>query len=135
MADKVMIYSLLVLSSPNSGQSARSAALFAQALLGRGHALERVFFMDEGSFAGSVNRVSPQDEPDPMELWAELGKAHGLDLVLCVSSAIRRGLLDTAEATRYEKMAATIHPAFVVSGLGQLVDAASKSDRLITFGG
>ena len=130
-----MNYSLLVLSSPHCGQSARSAVLFAEALLRRGHHIERVFFMDEGSFAGSANRVSPQDEPDPMLLWAELGQQHNLDLVLCVSSAIRRGLLDETEANRYEKKAATIHPAFVISGLGQLVDAAAKSDRLITFGG
>ena len=44
-------------------------------------------------------------------------------------------MLDEAEAERYEKHAATIHPAFVVSGLGQLVDAAVVSDRMLTFGG
>lgn len=130
-----MIYSLLVLSSPSCGQTARSAVLFAQALLRRGHRIERVFFMDEGTFAGSINRVQPQDEADAMSSWIELAQDCGVDLVLCVSSAIKRGLLDTAEAQRYEKSAATIHPAFAISGLGQLIDAAAKSDRLISFGG
>lgn len=130
-----MIYSLLVLSSPSYGQTARSAVLFAQALLRRGHRIERVFFMDEGTFAGSVNRVQPQDEADAMTLWIDLAQDHAVDLVLCVSSAIKRGLLDSGEAQRYEKIAATVHPAFVISGLGQLIDATTKSDRLITFGG
>ncbi|MEH6582166.1 MAG: sulfurtransferase complex subunit TusD [Halioglobus sp.] len=130
-----MIYSLLVLSSPASGQTARSAALFAQAVLEGGHSIERVFFMDEGSYAGDAHRVQAQDEPDPMALWVSLAEQHRLDLVLCVSSAIKRGLLDQSEADRYEKSAASVHPAFVISGLGQLVDASAKSDRLITFGG
>ena len=130
-----MIYSLLVLSSPTSGQASRSAALFAKAVLRRGHSIERVFFMDDGCYAGAINRVLPQDEVNPLEQWTELAQDHEVELVLCASSALRRGLLDATEAERYEKEAATVHPDFVISGLGQLVDAAAKSDRLITFGG
>lgn len=130
-----MIYSLLVLSSPSSGQTARSAALFAQALIERGHSLHRVFFIDEGVHAGSNNHVLPQDENNPMEIWVALKEQYEVDLVLCVSSALKRGLLDANEAERHEKQSATTHPAFVISGLGQLVDASAASDRLITFGG
>ena len=130
-----MIYCVLVLASPNSGLTARSAALFAQAVLARGHAIERVFFMDDGCYASCDHRVMPQDEPDAMQLWADLAQEHNLELVVCVSSAIKRGLLDDAQARRYDAAAATIHPAFTISGLGQLVDATSKSDRVITFGG
>jgi tRNA 2-thiouridine synthesizing protein D len=91
--------------------------------------------MDEGTFSGASNCVLPQDEGDPLELWLDLSQQNEIDLVLCISSALKRGLLDETEAQRYEKPAATVHPAFVISGLGQLVDAAAKSDRLITFGG
>ncbi|MFK8048856.1 MAG: sulfurtransferase complex subunit TusD [Halioglobus sp.] len=130
-----MIYSLLVLSSPSSGQTARSAALFAKALIERGHTLHRVFFLDEGVHAGSNNHVLPQDENNPMELWVALKDQHKTDLVLCVSSALKRGLLDSSEAERHEKESSTTHPAFVISGLGQLVDASAASDRVVTFGG
>jgi len=130
-----MNYSLLVLSPPWSGQASRSAALFARALIERGHTLRRVIFMDEGSFAGTINSICPQDETGHQDYWLELAENQGVDLVLCISSAIKRGQLDESEATRYEKPGATIHPAFAISGLGQLVDAAENSDRLITFGG
>ncbi|MEH6568795.1 MAG: sulfurtransferase complex subunit TusD [Halioglobus sp.] len=130
-----MIYSVLVLASPNSGLAARSAALFVQAALARGHVIERVFFMDDGCYASSDFRVMPQDEPDAMQLWINLATLHKLELVVCISSAIKRGLLDEAQAKRYETASATTHSAFTVSGLGQLVDATSKSDRVITFGG
>jgi len=70
-----------------------------------------------------------------MQPWVELAEHHAVELVLCISSALKRGMLDRAEAVRHEKPGPTIHPAFNIGGLGQLVDASAHSDRLITFGG
>jgi tRNA 2-thiouridine synthesizing protein D len=130
-----MIYSLLVLSSPASGHGARTAAAFARCLLSRGHQLYRVFFLDAGTEAGSSVAVLPQDEADRLRPWIDLSEQHGVELVLCISSALKRGMLDENGARRHEKIGPTAHPAFIVSGLGQLHDAAANSDRLITFGG
>jgi len=130
-----MIYSLLVLSSPSSGHGARTAAAFARCVLLRGHQLYRVFFLDAGTEAGSAVTVLPQDEADRLQPWLDLAEQHGVELVLCVSSALKRGMLDEREAGRHEKVGPTAHPAFIVSGLGQLHDAAAHSDRLVTFGG
>jgi tRNA 2-thiouridine synthesizing protein D len=130
-----VIYSLLVLSSPVSGHGPRQAADFARHALQRGHSIKRVFFMDDGTFTGAVASVFPQDEADPLLPWRTLALEHGLDLVLCVSSALQRGLLDKVEAQRHEREGATVHESFTISGLGQLVDAAAQSDRLVTFGG
>ena len=79
--------------------------------------------------------VFPQDEEDRLEPWITLSRDHGVELVLCVSSALKHGVLDSGEAARNEKPAATTHPAFVISGLGHLIDAAANADRLVTFGG
>lgn len=130
-----MIYSLLVLSSPASGHGARHAAAFAQQALARGHQIHRVFFLDAGTDSGSAAAVFPQDEQDRLQPWLELAKQHGVELVLCIASALKRGMLDDSEAKRHEKQAPTVHPAFIVSGLGQLVDASLHADRLVTFGG
>ena len=77
----------------------------------------------------------PQDESSGLQAWVDLAERHGVDLVLCVSSALRYGMLDNTEAERHERPAASIHPSFTISGLGQLVDATATSDRLVTFGG
>ncbi len=130
-----MIYSLLVLSGPASGHGNLTAARFARAVMARGHTIRRVFFLDEGAATGTGPAVFAQDEADPVREWAALAREHDVELVLCISSALRRGVLDTTEAERHERTAATAHPAFVVSGLGQLVDASAGSDRLVTFGG
>ena len=130
-----MIYSLLVLAGPASGHGTLTAARFARAVLARGHHIRRVFFLDDGAATGADPAVFAQDEADPVREWAALAGEHGVELVLCITSALRRGVLDPAEAERHERAVATAHPAFVISGLGQLVDATAGSDRLVTFGG
>ena len=130
-----MKYSLVVHSSPTAGQGALTAARFARAAIDRGHQVLRVFFLDEGTRTGSSVTVMPQDEPDRLQPWVELAREHGVDLVLCISSALRQGMLDEEEASRHERQAVTVHPAFSVSGLGHLVDATTSSDRVLTFGG
>ena len=130
-----MIYTLLVMASPASGQAASHAARFALAALARGHSINRVFFLDAGTSVGSVTAVFPQDEADRLSPWVQLAEQHGVELILCISSALKYGMLDAVEARRHEKPAVTVHPAFILSGLGQLVDAAAAADRVVTFGG
>ncbi|GAB5449913.1 MAG: sulfurtransferase complex subunit TusD [Halioglobus sp.] len=129
-----MIYSLLVLSGPTSGRGSRIAAQFAHALLRQGHSIHRVFFLDEGAENGNASAIFPQDEDNPARPWIELAEGDDVELILCITSALRRGLLDERESQRHEKQA-TIHPAFEIAGLGQLVDACAASDRVLTFGG
>tara|TARA_R110002110_G_scaffold14698_1_gene67601 strand:- start:17412 stop:17804 length:393 start_codon:yes stop_codon:yes gene_type:complete len=129
-----MIYSLLVMSNPANGQSAATAAQFARAVLERGHSIARIFFLDDGVYNAAANTVMPQDEHSVMCDWQWLATQHNVELVICVSSALRRGMLDTSEATRHEKLASSIDPLFVISGLGQLIEAAQQSDRMVTFG-
>tara|TARA_R110002110_G_scaffold405550_1_gene624770 strand:+ start:33288 stop:33683 length:396 start_codon:yes stop_codon:yes gene_type:complete len=127
-------YALLVLAGPASGHSSLTAARFARALLARGHHLQRVFFLDNGTLTGLASAVTPQDEQGALEQWVQLAAEHQTELILCISSALKRGLLDSTEATRHERPAATAHPSFELGGLGLLVEAAQTADRLVTFG-
>lgn len=127
-------YALLVLAAPASGHGSLTAVRFARALLARGHHLQRVFFLDDGTSTGLASAVTPQDEQGALEQWVALAAEQQTELVLCISSALKRGLLDSTEATRHERHAATIHPAFELGGLGLLLEAVQTADRLVTFG-
>jgi len=129
-----MKFSLLVLGSPHSTQSGDSAWQFARAVLDGGHELYRVFFYHDGIYQGSSLSVTPQGEIDRVQRWADLATEQNTELVLCIASAVKRGLLDETEAHRHDRAAASIHPAFTLAGLGQLIDASAVSDRLLTFG-
>ncbi len=128
-----MIFSLAVYSPP-SQQSSRSALKFASAALAGGHSIYRVFFYADGVYAANSQLAPPQDEPSIAEEWKTLAEQHSIDMVVCVAAALRRGMLDEAEALRHNKSAGVINTPFALSGLGQLVDASIQSDRLITFG-
>jgi len=129
-----MRFALAVHGSPCTYAASRTALRFARAALASGHTIQRVFFYHDGVYNGSALSVPPQDEEDLTEAWAALGRAHQLDLVICIASALKRGMLDAGEAERYEMPASNVRPEFAVSGLGQLVDAAIDADRLVTFG-
>jgi len=66
--------------------------------------------------------------------WSELAEQHGLDMVVCVAAAQRRGILDADEAKRNGKDGDNIAPGFRISGLGQLIEAGIQADRLLVFG-
>lgn len=129
-----MQFSLLVLGSPYSSQSVSTALRFASASLQAGHQLYRVFFYHDGVNCANQLITPAQDENHIPEQWQQLIKGQPTELVVCVASALKRGIVDTTEAERYGKTADNLADGFTISGLGQLVDAAIHSDRLITFG-
>jgi tRNA 2-thiouridine synthesizing protein D len=103
-------------------------------VIDEGHDVYRVFFYHDGIYNGSSLITPPQDEIDLASGWDDLSANHDLDLVVCIASSLRRGMLDETEADRYEKPAANLATGFQISGLGQLIDASINADRVVTFG-
>lgn len=129
-----MKFSLLILGAPYTSQSMHTALRFANASIESEHSIYRVFFYHDGINAGN-NLITPaQDELNVPEEWARLAKTHNIDLVVCIASALKRGVLNSQEAERYEKTSQNLHESFDISGLGQLVDAMIISDRIVSFG-
>ena len=128
-----MKFSIAVFGAPYSSQAPLSALQFATAVLEAGHELYRVFFYHDGVYNGNALIIPPQDEMNINEAWCRLAREHEIELVVCIASALRRGMLDESEANRYEKTVHNLSPEFTVSGLGQLIDAGLESDRLVSF--
>ena len=125
----------IALFSPPSAPSCRRALRFAEAVLAEGHEIVRLFFYADGVYSASGNVVAPQDEQDIARQWREFVTSQQLDAVVCIAAALRRGVLDEAEARRYERQAANLPAPWVLSGLGQLHEATQLADRLVCFGG
>ena len=64
--------------------------------------------------------------------WSELAD-QGIELAVCIASAIKRGVLNAEEQARYEKTSHTLAPGFELVGLGQLVAGIQYADRYIEF--
>lgn len=129
-----MKFAIAVFSAAHA-PSSRRALRFAQAVLTGGHEIVRLFFYQDGVYSAANNIVAPQDEQDIARQWREWVSQHQLDGVVCIAAALRRGVLNTEEATRYQRSAVNLDAPWALSGLGQLHDAAQAADRLICFGG
>lgn len=129
-----MKFSVQINEGPYTHQASDSAYQFVTAALEKGHEIFRVFFYHDGVNNGTRLTTPPQDDRNVVTRWSELAAEKDLDLVICVAAAQRRGIADADESKRNGKDADNIAPGFRISGLGQLIEAAIQSDRLVTFG-
>ena len=118
-----MKFGIVVNEGPYQHQASDSAYLFCKAAIEKGHEVSRVFFYHDGVNNASKLTEPPQDDRNVVSRWSKLAEEHGVDLVVCVAAALRRGI-------REENLAA----GFRISGLGQLVEVGIEADRLVTFG-
>ena len=114
---------ILVNEGPYTHQASDSAYQFALAALGKGHQIYRVFFYHDGVNNATRLTEPPQDDRHIVNRWSKLAAEHGIDLVVCVAAALRRGIKDEILAK-----------GFRISGLGQLVETGIQADRLVVFG-
>jgi len=129
-----MKFSIVVYAAPYSAEAAATALNFTRALLEQGHDIYRLFFFGDGVHNASRLSVVAQDENNLQQQWDQLIRDHELDSIICVSSALNRGIVDEQEATRHELGAVIAYASSKLAGLGQLIDATLNSDRVINFG-
>ncbi len=129
-----MKLAIMINEGPYQHQASDSAYHFVAAALEKGHEIFRVFFYHDGVNNGTRLAHPPQDDRNVQMRWGELAEKHGLDLVLCVAAAQRRGIADEGEASRNGKDANNIAPGYRISGLGQLIEAGIQAERLVVFG-
>ena len=129
-----MKLSIAVYGAPHSSEASETAFRFASTACAMGHKLVRVFFYRDGVHNSSTLATPPQDETQATQRWQKLAQEFDIDLVVCVAAALRRGIVNAEEGDRYDLDSHNLASGFEISGLGQLLDAAVNSERLVTFG-
>jgi tRNA 2-thiouridine synthesizing protein D len=130
-----MKFSILIKSSPYQQQGALSAQGFIRAALRQGHTVWRVFFYHEGVYNASAHSMPPQDESNVIDNWVQLAAHANIELVICSTAGMRRGVLDADTAGRHDRGQGCMHSAFRTGSLLLLVDAMADSDRFMVFEG
>ena len=85
--------------------------------------IDAVFFYNDGVINGTKLMDPPQDDRHIANRWKDLCQKHGVQILVCVAAAKRRGINDDVLIDCGE-----------ITGLGNLTDVAIRNDRLITFG-
>ena len=118
-----MKFGILVNEGPFTHQASDSAYQFVTAALKKGHEIVRVFFYHDGVNNSTKHSQPQSDDRNLIQLWSAVAEEHGVELIVCVAAALRRGINDDVLA-----------PGFQISGLGQLIEAGIDADRLVVFG-
>jgi tRNA 2-thiouridine synthesizing protein D len=130
-----MLFALLINANPYRSPSAGNAYRFALAAINQGHSLTMVFFYGEGVYQATGLMQPPGNEANISQLWADLASQQQFSLGVCSTSALRRGILDSDQAERYDKPGVSLVPPFQLVGLGDWVATSQQADRVINFGG
>ncbi len=121
-----MRYALQINQDPVLTITGEQAFRFANELLVEGHELIRVFFYHQAvAYAFSHDPRQTAFRPD----WSALARDYRVDLVACVSAALRRGWLNESNLTPDYLL-----PGFRVAGLGQWAEAVALADQVKVFG-
>lgn len=123
---------LLVLSPPRS-RLAYHALRLAQSLQQQQQAFQ-VFFYQEGCGVADQNLWYADDELNLTSAWQSLQ----IDLPVCVSAALQRGITDVDNAERHTRpnlpaLQANLAEGFCLVGLGQLANAVTEARHVLQF--
>ncbi len=128
-----MDINLIVNGAAYSRQSAYTALKFAEQACDQGHSISQVFFYRDGVSQGNFLAMTLADEFNAVEAWVAFARDHDVKLVVCVSAAERRGIINQQQQAEFGKPSANLHPAFAVEGLGAMHDASLSANRTVTF--
>lgn len=129
-----MKYAIQINTSPYASNASWVAYQFIQAALQANHQVLQVFFYQEGIQNAMRYALPPDDEINLTQKWSALACEQGIDLVVCISAAQRRGLLCRDEARRQGAQDDDVAEGFRIAGLGQWLQATLSADRCMVFG-
>lgn len=124
---------VMVHSDSYANQSSRSALKYAEAVVCRGHILKAVFFYQDGVYHANALTVIPPDELDTREGFKTLNRKHRVPLLLCVTAAEKRGIINEQQATAESLTQFNIDHAFTVAGLAEMAAIAADTDYIVQF--
>lgn len=131
--EKSLSYVVVVQASPELGKGAQRALSFCQALCASPHQLSMVFFYGNGA-RNADTLYGAEQNPSWSTRWANLtADGASTELLVCIGSATRRGIVDRSEQRRLGLPSANLAEGFVLGSLGDLASRMGNADRLLTF--
>jgi tRNA 2-thiouridine synthesizing protein D len=128
-----MNYTILVTGASYGTQNASTAFLFCKALVETQNILHSVFFYCDGVLNAN-NMITPAtDEFDLVKAWQKLNKKHKVNLYVCNSAALRRGIIEDEKILNMNVKKGNLAPSFQITGLLELANSIKICDRIIQF--
>lgn len=118
---------LLITSAPTSKKMWYALKL-AQTLQDKTQAF-KVFFYQDAVYIANNLQWFPDDQVNLKQQWQNLN----IDLPVCVSAGLNRGICDKDNAQRHHLTGDNLADGFTLVGLGQLADLMMQAEHIIQF--
>lgn len=128
-----MKFILLVTGPAYGTQQSTSALLFAQALIKEKQNLSSVFFYLEGVLNSNRLIIPTYNELNIVKNWQLINIKYKTSLYVCISAALRRGILDKKEAESFSIYTHNLQTGFKFISLIKFAEKLLKCDRLVQF--
>ncbi|MCC2604111.1 sulfurtransferase complex subunit TusD [Planctobacterium marinum] len=121
---------ILVTSSPTASANCYSALQFAKAAAEQSYKVV-LFFYGEGIHNANAFMQPPGDELNLHKQWAELAQDSNVELIVCASAAIKRGVIteEDAQQTNAFNLSAPFH----AGGLAEFSQLSQTAEHFIQF--
>lgn len=123
-----MSSTLLLITAPPTSRLAFHALSLAQAMQRKQQPFHVFFYQDAVSIA-NASLWRADDELNLTHAW----QALDIDLPVCVSAALNRGVCDKENAARHQLEHHNLAAGFSLTGLGTLADAIQQARHVIQF--
>ncbi|WP_100657286.1 sulfurtransferase complex subunit TusD [Alteromonas flava] len=125
--------SCLITCSPSNVLRMQEAINTLTGLIATGCTVESVFFYASGVLNANSLINPPVDEFNPHSAWSMFSQQHQVPLLVCVSAAEKRGVIDAALAEQNAQSAHNLIAPFEQVGLGEFFTRLHNVDQLIQY--
>ncbi|SBT81889.1 Sulfurtransferase TusD [secondary endosymbiont of Trabutina mannipara] len=128
-------YCIMITATAYEKQNSIIALQFTKTLLESNNHISTIFFYQNGVNNANSLITSAIDEIDLILAWCELAKKYKIRLDICVSAAIRRGLVKTEQTIMLNKKnkIGNFQNYFNLVSLSYFAQALFFCDRFIQF--
>ena len=123
----------ILVTAPVHTQGHYSAFQFAGTLLSMGHNIHHIFFYQAAVGVADKYRFYDKEGWQAQEAWRTLAIRHQFACSVCVTSALKAGLLSEEEANLQGLTESNIAEGFSVAGLGRWLESTILCDNVVTF--
>jgi tRNA 2-thiouridine synthesizing protein D len=126
-------YSVLITSSPFHGDNALRALQFIAGVIDSGSSIDNVFFYGDGVYHTNNLMLEAGGECFSFGEWKKLSEAHNVKLLVCITAAVKRGIVSEQEAVNNGIASANLSAPFIQAGLGEFFTELHSCTRLVQF--
>ena len=128
-----MKFTLLVTSPPTANLAVQHAAQFVQLASSAGHSIDNIFFYMDGVHNANAYMHPMNDEFNSHGAWCTIAKELRIPLLVCITAAERRGVIDKTLAKQNGSDGANLSAPFQQVGLSDFFERLHNVDRLVQF--